>query len=474
MPPFLKQLPYSRLFRRFQTMYKNKSSGGIACLQRSQKRWKIPLREIPMDLVDELILCDDASKRQHRCAGKAIGHSTRHPTYRQQRLWRQPKSLYIKALELNADIVITSCTPIINTPQTHTEHGQHHWWRFIPGCIGHGRILGKGAPGGMPLYKYIANRFWQVFRIQVSMVTNFQNTIPAIAHSSREVLQAIHYEGNSDDFIFDNQMLSQIIYKGFDIAEVTCPTKYFWRSSSINLHAVLNTGWEFWVSVTHMLCKAGLMKSALYRWWKIWWSKNYSPTAIIYLLPFGFMPCECSGAFKTAHKFWIWTVFPDGDEDLEFLNRLLLSLKMTTTFYFTLKSEESVFDTSYLGRLHEITLGASFPLCGNITEHHIYPVSGKTPFGYSTLPLVHKNDPVLLKSDSLALDQRWTCKGYFVSKDMKSAAVVIKTKTTSMSVRQSARRASRCCWTTMVLLGTMCICWAEFFQSELVASKKER
>lgn len=117
----------------------------------------------------------------------------------------------------------------------------------------------------MPLYKYIANRF----------LTGFQNLLNGYKLSeyhtgyrafSREVLQAIHYEGNSDDFIFDNQMLSQIIYKGFDIAEVTCPTKYFEEASSINFTRSAKYGLGvLGVSVTHMLCKAGLMKSALYR-----------------------------------------------------------------------------------------------------------------------------------------------------------------------------------------------------------------
>ena len=83
---------------------------------------------------------------------------------------------------------------------------------------------------------------------------------------SKEVLKAIHYEGNSDDFIFDNQMLSQIIYKGFDIAEVTCPTKYFEEASSINFVRSSKYGLGVMgVSITHFFSKLGLYKSKLYQ-----------------------------------------------------------------------------------------------------------------------------------------------------------------------------------------------------------------
>jgi hypothetical protein len=115
------------------------------------------------------------------------------------------------------------------------------------------------------LYKYIANRF----------LTGFQNFLIGYKLSeyhtgyrafSKEVLKAIHYEGNSDDFIFDNQMLSQIIYKGFDIAEVTCPTKYFEEASSINFVRSSKYGLGVMgVSITHFFSKLGLFRSNLYQ-----------------------------------------------------------------------------------------------------------------------------------------------------------------------------------------------------------------
>lgn len=168
--------------------------------------------------------------------------------------------------------------------------------------------------------------------------------------------------------------------------------------------------------------------------------------------------------------------FPDGDEDLEFFKSFTSEFENDDNFLFlTLKSKSSVFDTSYLSRLHEITLGVrQLPYVAtsqSITSTR-YPV--KTPFGYSTLPLVHKNDPVLLKSDSLLLINDERVKGYFVSKDMKSAAVVIKTKN-NINVSQSDSlleglkvllNDNGFAWNDVHLLGRA------FFQSELVALQK--
>jgi hypothetical protein len=128
------------------------------------------------------------------------------------------------------------------------------------------RILGKGAlKGGMPLYKYIANRFLtmtQNFLVRYKL-SEYHTGYRAF---SREVLESISFNKNSDDFIFDNEMLSQIIYKGFDIAEVTCPTKYFDEASSINFKRSTQYGLGVLrVSLVHCLNKMGVMKSELYR-----------------------------------------------------------------------------------------------------------------------------------------------------------------------------------------------------------------
>ena len=128
------------------------------------------------------------------------------------------------------------------------------------------RILGNGAlKGGMPIYKYIANR----------LLTFIQNLLTGHKLSeyhtgyrafNRKVLETIPFQNNSNDFIFDNQLLSQIIYKNYRIAEVTCPTKYFPEASSINLSRSAKYGiGVLKVSVMHFLSKLGLIKYWLYK-----------------------------------------------------------------------------------------------------------------------------------------------------------------------------------------------------------------
>ena len=169
--------------------------------------------------------------------------------------------------------------------------------------------------------------------------------------------------------------------------------------------------------------------------------------------------------------------FPDGDEDLEFFKTFTAEFENDDNFLFlTLKSKNTVFDTSYLNQLHQITLGVrDLPYVAtsqSITSTR-YPV--KTPFGYSTLPLVHKNDAALLKSDSLLLANDERVKGYLVSRDMKSAAIVIKTKN-NINVAQSDSllaglkillKDNGFEWNDVHLLGRA------FFQSELVALQKK-
>ena len=246
-------------------MYKNKKVVVVLPAYNAAKTLESTLREVPMDLVDELILCDDASKDNTAVLARSLGiqHVIQHPINRGY--GGNQKSLYNKALELNADIVIMLHPDYQYTPKLIPSMVNIIGEELFPVVLG-SRILGKGAlKGGMPLYKYIANRF----------LTGFQNFLIGYKLSeyhtgyrafSKEVLKAIHYEGNSDDFIFDNQMLSQIIYKGFDIAEVTCPTKYFEEASSINFVRSSKYGLGVMgVSITHFFSKLGLYKSKLYQ-----------------------------------------------------------------------------------------------------------------------------------------------------------------------------------------------------------------
>jgi hypothetical protein len=128
------------------------------------------------------------------------------------------------------------------------------------------RIFGMGAlRGGMPLYKYIFNR---VLTLTQNILINYKLSEYHTGYRafSREVLETINFNANSDDFVFDNEMLSQIVYAGFDIAEVTCPTKYFEEASSINFRrsAIYGLG-VLRVSVGHFFQRLGLVNLRLYK-----------------------------------------------------------------------------------------------------------------------------------------------------------------------------------------------------------------
>jgi hypothetical protein len=128
------------------------------------------------------------------------------------------------------------------------------------------RILGKGAlKGGMPMYKYIFNRCLTLAQnILINQKLSEYHT--GYRAFSKEVIQGINYHANSDDFVFDNQMISQIFYAGFDIAEVTCPTKYFDDASSINFRRSAKYGMGVLAtSFIHFFNKMGLMKSEIYK-----------------------------------------------------------------------------------------------------------------------------------------------------------------------------------------------------------------
>ena len=220
--------------------------------------------EIPFDLVDDVILCDDASKDDTVSVARAIG--IQHIIHHQENkgYGGNQKSLYNKALELGGDIIIMLHPDYQYTPMLIPSMVNIIGDELYPVVLG-SRILGKGAlKGGMPIYKYIANR----------ALTFFQNLLISYKLSeyhtgyrafSKEVLECIKFNNNSDDFVFDNEMLSQIVYHGFDIAEVTCPTKYFEEASSINLPRSIKYGLGvIRVSMVHRLSKMGLAKSKLY------------------------------------------------------------------------------------------------------------------------------------------------------------------------------------------------------------------
>jgi hypothetical protein len=127
------------------------------------------------------------------------------------------------------------------------------------------RILGKGAlNGGMPMYKYIFNRFLTLIE-NILLKQKLSEYHTGYRAFSKEVLMSINYNINNDDFIFDNEMISQIFMKGYEIAEITCPTKYFEEASSINFSRSMKYGLGVLrVALIHRLHKWKIVKSKLY------------------------------------------------------------------------------------------------------------------------------------------------------------------------------------------------------------------
>lgn len=197
--------------------------------------------EIPFDIVDEVILVDDCSSDDTASFAKSIGISHVIQHEKNKGYGGNQKSCYDAALKLGADIVIMLHPDYQYTPKLIHSMGYLIANEVYPVVIG-SRILGKGAlKGGMPLYKYIANRALTLFQ-NILMNQKLSEYHTGFRAYDSAVLKKIDYNANSDDFVFDNQFLAQIFYKGFEIAEITCPTKYFEEASSINFKRSLKYG----------------------------------------------------------------------------------------------------------------------------------------------------------------------------------------------------------------------------------------
>lgn len=246
-------------------MYKGKKVVAVLPAYNAARTLHQTYAEIPKDIVDEIILCDDFSKDHTVEVAQELGiqHIIRHTE--NKGYGGNQKSLYNRALELEGDIVIMVHPDYQYTP------------KLIPAIVNligddlydvvlASRILGKGAlQGGMPIYKYIANRaltFTQNLLVNHKL-SEYHTGYRAF---SRQVLERINYPENSDDFVFDNEMLSQVIYHDFRIGEVSCPTKYFEEASSINLRrsSIYGLG-VLRVSTQHFLQRMGLGHFNLYK-----------------------------------------------------------------------------------------------------------------------------------------------------------------------------------------------------------------
>src|SRR5574344_1091390 len=230
----------------------------------AEKTLEQTYKEIPMDVVDEVILTDDHSRDDTAEKGRELGIKEVLVHEKNTGYGGNQKTCYNRALELGADIVIM-LHPDYQYPPNLIESMAYIIANGVYPVVFASRILGKGAlKGGMPIIKYIANRFLTLTQnILINQKLSEYHT--GYRAFSSEVLRSIKYNINSDDFVFDNEMAAQIFYAGYEIGEVTCPTKYFDDASSINLKrsSVYGLG-VLRVSLVYRLCKWHLMKSKLF------------------------------------------------------------------------------------------------------------------------------------------------------------------------------------------------------------------
>ncbi len=229
------------------------------------KTLEITYNEIPFDIVDDVILVDDLSSDNTVEVGKKLGikHIVKHEV--NKGYGGNQKSCYNKALELGGNIVVMLHPDYQYTPKLLRSMCYLLADGAYEVVIG-SRILGRGArKGGMPMYKYIANRFLTLTQ-NVLMCQKLSEYHTGYRAFTDNVLRSINYNINSDDFVFDNQMLAQIFNAKFEIAEITCPTKYFEEASSINLRRSMKYGFGvLGVSFSYFFNKIGLAKPKIFR-----------------------------------------------------------------------------------------------------------------------------------------------------------------------------------------------------------------
>jgi len=241
-------------------MYKNKKVVVVLPAYNAEKTLEKTFLEIPMNLVDEVILVDDNSIDETYALAKKLGikHVIRHEI--NKGYGGNQKTCYNKCKELNADIVVMLHPDYQYTPLLIDAMVSIIGNELYPVVFG-SRILGKGAlRGGMPLYKYFFNRMLTLFQ-NILMNQKLSEYHTGFRSFDMKVLNSVNFDKCSDDFAFDNQIIAQICNQDFEIAEVTCPTKYFPEASSINfkrssiygLHVIL-------VSIRYFLNKNKIVK----------------------------------------------------------------------------------------------------------------------------------------------------------------------------------------------------------------------
>jgi glycosyltransferase involved in cell wall biosynthesis len=213
-------------------MVRNKKVVVVLPAYNAEKTLITTYREIPFDIVDEVILVDDASVDHTVAVAKSL-HIRTLVHAKNLGYGGNQKSCYRAALEGGADIVVMLHPDYQYTPKLIPAMA----FLLLSGeydvVLGSRILGGKAIQGGMPIYKYINNRLL-TFIQNIMMGEKLSEYHTGYRAFTRKVLETISLDDNSNDFVFDNQMLSQILYAGFRVGEITCPAKYFPEASSIN------------------------------------------------------------------------------------------------------------------------------------------------------------------------------------------------------------------------------------------------
>ena len=246
-------------------MINNKKVVVVLPAYNAAKTLEITYNEIDFNIVDDVILVDDVSHDETVEVGKQLG--IKHIVIHKENTGYggNQKSCYNKALEIGADIVIMLHPDYQYTPKLIPAMANLLGSELYHVVLG-SRILGKGAlVGGMPIIKYVANR-GLTFVQNILMNAKLSEYHTGYRAFSKEVLQAVDYNSNSDNFVFDNQMLAQIWYAGYEIAEITCPTKYFNDASSISIkNSTIYAIGVLKTAVQYRLQKLGLVKYKIFK-----------------------------------------------------------------------------------------------------------------------------------------------------------------------------------------------------------------
>ena len=216
------------------------------------------------EIVDLVILVDDVSQDKTVSIAKELPNTLVYVHEKNLGYGGNQKTCYRLALEAGGDIIIMvhpdyQYTPkLIPSMASMIGNGLYH-------CVLGSRILGGYAiKGGMPVWKYIANRFLTYIQ-NILITAKLSEYHTGYRAFSRELLERLSLEFNSDDFVFDNQMLSQILWQGYRIAEVSCPTKYFPEASSINLYRSIKYGFGcLFTALLFRLTKMKIIQSKLF------------------------------------------------------------------------------------------------------------------------------------------------------------------------------------------------------------------